>query len=82
MNAMTDTHPTTEAGDMLALLAHPALKAMPADVAAAFGSLFANVQQIKDTRDRYKAALQRIADADYRGNRSTESVIALEALHG
>jgi hypothetical protein len=37
-------------------------------------------RELREVCRRYRHALQRIADVDYRGNRSTESVVAYEAL--
>ena len=37
-------------------------------------------KQLKDRIKHLEAALRRIASTDYRGNRSTESQIAFEAL--
>ncbi|MBK9497706.1 MAG: hypothetical protein IPO08_24985 [Xanthomonadales bacterium] len=39
-----------------------------------------HVSRLRAERDAYKAALTRIAGADYRGNRSQESQIAYEIL--
>ena len=38
------------------------------------------IQKLQDRIKRLEAALRRIANTDYRGNRSTESQIAFEAL--
>ena len=38
------------------------------------------ITQLKDRIKHLEAALRRIANQDYRGNRSTESQIAAEAL--
>lgn len=38
------------------------------------------VAELKSKIERLTDALQKIADADYRGNRSTESSIAFQAL--
>jgi hypothetical protein len=38
------------------------------------------IQRLEDRINHLETALRRIADTDYRGNRSTESQIAAEAL--
>jgi hypothetical protein len=38
------------------------------------------IQRLEDRINHLETALRRIADTDYRGNRSTESQIAFEAL--
>jgi hypothetical protein len=38
------------------------------------------LNEVQRERDAYRSALQRIAEADYRGNRSMEQVIAHNAL--
>jgi hypothetical protein len=43
-------------------------------------ALLAHLATVEAERDRYKAALRQIADTDYRGNRSHESIIAYRAL--
>jgi RNA polymerase-binding transcription factor DksA len=37
-------------------------------------------KEAQQTIDRYRAALEKIANTDYRGNRSTEQEIAYRAL--
>lgn len=44
-------------------------------------SAIAEVARIVAERDRYKRVLERIANADYRGNRSHESQLAWHALN-
>ncbi|EKD41042.1 MAG: hypothetical protein ACD_74C00069G0003 [uncultured bacterium] len=39
------------------------------------------VQYYKAECERLRAALEKIANVDYRGNRSQESIIAYKALH-
>jgi len=39
-----------------------------------------NIRELQERINHLEAALRRIANTDYRGNRSTESQIAFEAL--
>jgi len=39
------------------------------------------IKELKAERERLRTALEKIANTDYRGNRSTESVIAFNALN-
>ena len=43
-------------------------------------TLVGKCESLQRERDRYRVALEKIANQDYRGNRSTESEIAWKAL--
>ena len=53
---------------------------IPVNAKRAFEAAMARLATVEAERDRYKAALRQIADTDYRGNRSHESIIAYRAL--